>query len=141
VVQVREATLRDKPSFLGKVLDRVPYETLVVVESAPKDSLWRLVRRLDAPARGWLQTSALHSDPVALKAGADRPTRADATTRSLAGRGFNEQVEADRRRRAKGSLEQGYKTLDALLARPAFSADPAKVPGFVAAGGLEGGAR
>jgi hypothetical protein len=138
---VREAILRDKPSFLGKIVDRVPYETLVTVETAPKDSLWRLVRRLDAPTRGWLQESALHADPVALKAGAGRPTRADATTRSLAGRGFSEQVEADRRRRAQGSLEQGYRTLDALLARPAFSADPAAVAEFVAAGGLAGGPR
>jgi len=139
-VQVREAVLRDKPSFLGKVVARLKYETRVAVEER-KGEDWLRVRAVDGKATGWLSTSAVATDPAKLRAASGRADeRAGATSRSLAGRGFNEQVEAKRRAQG-GNVSEGYRRLDQLLAQPAYNPDPAAVPEFAHEGGLTGGGR
>jgi hypothetical protein len=141
-VQVREAHLREKPSFLGKIVRKLPYETQVAVEEQPKGSTWLRVVVIEGGESGWLAQSALTPPDTTLKAGkGDADAHAGSTTRSLAGRGFNEQVESARRDelRAGGSnVEAGYEKLDALLKKPCYSADPGEVPAFAAEGGLGG---
>jgi len=143
LVQVREAHLREKPSYLGRILKRLPYETEVAVEEEPKDSSWLKVRIVKGGARGWLAASAVTPSAAALKAGSGgAEDRAGRTTRSLAGRGFNADVEKARRQglRASGSeVEAGYRKLDALLARPPYTCPPEAVPAFVRDGQLGGG--
>jgi hypothetical protein len=140
-VQVREAHLREKPSFLGKILRKLPYETSVTVEEQPKGSAFVRVRLVEGGESGWVAQSALTPPDTTLKAGkGDADARAGRTTRSLAGRGFSEEVERSRREELRGSdVEKGYETLDALLKRPPYSVDPAEVPAFAAEGGLGGG--
>ena len=139
-VQVREAHLREKPSFLGKIVRKIPYETQVTVEEQPKGSDWLRVRVVEGGATGWVAQSALTPKDTTLKAGkGDADARAGRTTRSLAGRGFSEEVERSRREELRGSdVEKGYETLDALLKKPAYSVDPAEVPAFALEGGLGG---
>jgi len=143
LVQVREAHLREKPSFLGRILERLPYETQVVVEEEPPKLSWLRVRVVKGGATGWLASSALAGSAEALKAGSGGAgDRAGQTSRSLAGRGFNARVEKARRDelRAKGSnVEDGYRKLDALLARPPYTVRPEEVPAFVQDGQLGGG--
>jgi Bacterial SH3 domain len=137
-VQVREVVLRDKPSFLGKVVGRLKYGALVAVEEKKGDA-WVRVRATEGKEAGWLSATAVASDPAKLRAASGRAEdRAGATSRSLAGRGFNEQAEA-KRRADGGDIALGYKRLDELLAQPAYNVDPAAVPEFVEAGGLGGG--
>jgi hypothetical protein len=139
-VQVREAVLRDKPSFLGKVVGRLPYGALVAVEEK-KGSQWLRVRAAEGGAAGWVSATALATDPAKLRAGSGQAgERAGATSRSLAGRGFNEQAEATRRA-GGGNVAEGYRRLDELLEEPAYNPDPAAVPGFLAEGGVTGGGR
>jgi len=137
-VQVREAVLRDKPSFLGKVVARLKYGALVAVEERKGDA-WVRVRATEGNEAGWLSATAVASDPAKLRAASGRAEdRAGATSRSLAGRGFNEEAEA-KRRAGGGDVALGYKRLDELLAQPAYNADPAAVPEFALEGGLGGG--
>ncbi|HEX5138508.1 MAG TPA: SH3 domain-containing protein [Planctomycetota bacterium] len=139
LVQVREAVLRDKPSFLGKVVARLPYGAGVVVEESRGEG-WVRVRAEEGRAAGWLSASALATDVAKLKGGSgSAEERAGTTSRSLAGRGFDEEVEA-KRRAGGGDIALGYRRLDELLALPAYNPDAADVPAFAAEGGL-GGAR
>lgn len=139
-VQVREAVLRDKPSFLGKVVGRLPYGALVAVEER-KGAQWVRVRATEGKEAGWLSASALATDAAKLRAGSGQAgERAGTTSRSLAGRGFNEQAEAQRRA-GGGNVAEGYRRLDALLREPAYNPDPAAVPGFLGEGGVTGGGR
>lgn len=140
-VQVREAHLREKPSFLGKIVRKLPYETEVTVEEQPKGSDWLRVRVVEGGESGWLAQSAITPKDTTLKAGKGAAdAHAGSTTRSLAGRGFSEEVERSRREELRGSeVEKGYETLDALLKKPAYSIDPAEVPAFALEGGLGGG--
>jgi hypothetical protein len=137
-VQVREAVLREKPSFLGKVVARLKYGTLVAVEERKGDD-WVRVRAVDGKEAGWLSATALATDVAKLRAASGQAgERAGATSRSLAGRGFDEEVEAKRRAQG-GDVAAGYRMLDQLLAEPMYNPDPAAVPAFVAEGGLGGG--
>ncbi|MFI5401712.1 MAG: SH3 domain-containing protein [Planctomycetota bacterium] len=139
-VQVREAHLREQPSFLGKIVRRLPYETEVTVEEQPKGSAWLRVIVVEGGESGWLAQSAVTPKNTTLKAGkGSADARAGRTTRSLAGRGFSEEVERSRREELRGSdVDKGYQTLDALLLRPPYSIDPAEVPAFAREGGLGG---
>jgi hypothetical protein len=138
-VQVREAVLRDKPSFLGAVVSRLKYGALVVVEERKGDA-WVRVRAAEGKEAGWLSATALAADPARLRAASGGAgDRAGTTSRSLAGRGFNEKAEAARRSQG-GDVALGYRRLDELLAQDACNADPAAVPEFAREGGL-GGAR
>lgn len=135
-VQVREAVLRDKPSFLGKVVGRLKYGASVTVEEK-KGAQWLRVRGGDAS--GWLAATAVTAQGAKLRAGSgEAGERAGATSRSLAGRGFDEKAEASRRSQG-GDVAAGYRKLDELLAEPAYNPDPAAVPEFAAEGGLGGG--
>lgn len=139
-VQVREAPVREKPSFLGKIVRRLPYATEVAIEEQPKGSAWLRVAVVGGGQGGWIAQSAVTPKDTTLKAGkGGADARAGRTTRSLAGRGFSEEVERSRREELRGSdVEKGYQTLDALLARPPYSVDPEEVLVFVREGGLGG---
>lgn len=143
LVQVREAHLRDKPSYLGRILERLAYETQVAVEEEAPGSPWLKVRVVKGGATGWLAASALAGSGEALKAGSGGAgDRAGGSSRSLAGRGFNAGVEKARRdglRASGSSVEEGYRKLDALLARPPYTTRPEEVPAFVSEGQLGGG--
>jgi hypothetical protein len=92
-VQVKEGELRATPSFLGKIVARVAYGDRVVV--AGTRGAWKKVSLRGGKLQGWMHTSALTTKRIALKAG-QTAVRTGATQDelALAGKGFNEQVEA-----------------------------------------------
>jgi hypothetical protein len=93
-VQVKHGTVRSTPSFLGKVITRLNYGDQVVVK-AQKDS-WSQIDMPGVYAMGWMHTSALSSKRIVLKPGAsDAEQAASSDELTLAGRGFNQQVEDD----------------------------------------------
>ena len=92
-VQVRSGQLRERPSFLGKVVTSVEYGDRMTVLSARGG--WTKVRNGDGKT-GWIHTSALTEKKVVLRSGdADVATGASGEELALAGKGFNDEVEAE----------------------------------------------
>jgi hypothetical protein len=96
-VQVRTAQIRQRPSFLGQVIKEVPYgeQVQVLTEQPP----W--FRIIDmAGSQGWMHDSALTSKRIVLHdSGEVVRTAATSDEIALAGKGFNEQVEAEFQKR------------------------------------------
>lgn len=92
-VQVREGQVRATPSFLGKMVTKVAYGDRV--DLLEDRDIWKRVALPGRKLQGWMHTSALTTKRVVLKAGqADVQTGATRDEIALAGKGFNEQVEA-----------------------------------------------
>jgi hypothetical protein len=82
---------------------------------------------------GWLHESALSKKPIALRAGTtDAATGASSDEVALAGKGFNEQVEAKLRK--EGTLD--YTWVDRMSA---FKVDANEISQFLKEGHLPGG--
>ena len=97
------------------------------------------MRAVEGDATGWLAETAVAADVKKLRAASGRAEEgAEETSRSLAGRGFNDGAEAKRRAEG-GNVAAGYQKLDQLLAQPVYNPDPAAVPEFAREGGLGGG--
>jgi SH3-like domain-containing protein len=92
-VQVREGQLRATPSFLGKMVAQAAYgERVNLVEDR---GAWKKVSMRAGKLQGWMHTSALTTKRIVLKAGQTTvQTGATKDELALAGKGFNEQVEA-----------------------------------------------
>ncbi len=99
-VQVKAGELRSTPSFLGKVLSRLPYATQVAVSGERGDWL----RVSGGGTQGWMHRSALSQKKIVFKAGAANVDQyATSDELSLAGKGFNEEVEAAYKARNPGA--------------------------------------
>jgi len=91
-VQVREGAVRDKPTFLGKVLTRLDYghKVDILEEKAP----WARISAADPEFEGWMHISALTTKEIKLKPGvSDAETGATGNELALAGKGFDESAE------------------------------------------------
>ena len=100
-VQVRNGKLRATPSQLGKIVATVDYGAKV--QAGPPQNGWYQVTTADGTT-GWLHESALSKKAVAMRAGtSDAATGASSDEVALAGKGFNEQVEA--KMKADGKLD------------------------------------
>jgi SH3-like domain-containing protein len=131
-VQVRSGKVRATPSQLGTVVASVDYGA--VVQAEPLQKGWYPVTMPDG-TKGWLHESALSKKPIAMRAGAsDAATGASSDEVALAGKGFNEQVEAKLRK--EGTLD--YTWVDRMSA---FESDPEGIRKFRAQGNLPGGAQ
>jgi len=97
-VSVREAGLRSSPAFLAAVGTPIEYGESVRVLEARGD--WLRVRVLSSGAEGWLHVSAMAEKRALRLERAEGSSTGGATSReiALAGRGFNEQVEAQYKR-------------------------------------------
>jgi uncharacterized protein YgiM (DUF1202 family) len=94
-VQVRKGQLRDRPSFLGKIVATVEYgDRLSQVEER---SGWMKVRG-GVEKVGWIHGSALSEKVIKLRSGEkDVATGASGDELALAGKGFNAEVEGEYR--------------------------------------------
>jgi len=129
-VQVRNCKVRATPSQLGRVIGTVEYGA-VVQAGAPQQG-WYPVTTANG-AKGWLHESALSKKPVAMRAGAtDAAIGVSSDEVALAGKGFNEQVEA--KLRAAGTLD--FTWVDRMMA---FNAGPDQILMFRKQGNLPGG--
>ncbi len=134
-VTVKESPVRDKPSFTGKVVDKLVYADRVTIEEAKGDWL-----RISFPPKkitsGWMHKSALVAKEILLRAGEKAVgSTASSGEVALAGKGFSEEVEAEYRKDAA----LNYAAVDRM---EAYGPTPEAVASFIATGGLavEGGA-
>jgi SH3-like domain-containing protein len=128
-VQVREGQIRATPSFLGKMVAKVAYGDRV--DMLEDRDAWKRVSTPGGKLQGWMHTSALTTKRVVLKAGqADVQTGATRDELALAGKGFNEQVEA--------AFKKENKNIDYtwINRMEAFSVSPDQMLNFLARGNL-----
>jgi uncharacterized protein YgiM (DUF1202 family) len=122
---VKDAVLRDSPSFLGKVVETLDSGTAIVLVSE-KDA-WAKVKARGK--QGWLPISALRVSAVSLGAGANIATvRAASSEVALAGKGFTQQTEAAHRESQSGL---DYATVDMMAG---FVVPPADSEKFLRTG-------
>jgi SH3-like domain-containing protein len=131
-VQVRNCKVRATPSQLGSVVATVDYGA--VVQAGALQNGWYPVTTADGKT-GWLHESALSKKPIVMRAGAtDAATGVSSDEVALAGKGFNEQVEA--KMKADGKLD--YTWVDRMSA---FKVDANEISRFLTEGHLPGGAQ
>lgn len=135
-VIVKETQVREKPSFSGKMLGKLVYTDRVQILEMSAGSSWAKVRFAAKKLEGWVHVSTLAKDakPV-VKAGQDSVAAgASGSDVALAGKGFNEEVEAEYRKNAG----LNYTAVDAM---EAYAIDPTVLNAFIVQGGLtvEGG--
>jgi hypothetical protein len=128
---VRDAVLRDSPSFLGKAMGAIAAGESITLER--EEGAWAGVRF--GGTRGWLPVSALRTHAVSLGPGSSRAaTGADSSEVALAGKGFTQQTEASFRATQSGL---DYATVDMMAG---FAVPPEDCEIFLRTG-REGGAR
>ena len=99
-IQVKKCQLRNKPSFLGKVITTLNYGDEITVKQEKKD--WYEVIPVNKKNGGWVHVSALSQKKIVLREGSkDINTSASSDELALAGKGFNEQVENDFKKKNK----------------------------------------
>ncbi len=125
-VQVRTTKLRSRPSFLGSTVAEVGYGAQVTVKG--RQGPWIEVTALDGES-GWLHESALSEDELAMVSGTiDAKTGASGEEIALAGKGFNDQVENEYKKK-HGDLD--YTWVD-LMEKIVITSEQAEA--FLAAG-------
>jgi uncharacterized protein YgiM (DUF1202 family) len=93
-IQVKKGIVRSRPSFLGKIVTQLKYGDRVGVQDV-KGS-WYLIDMPKGKTDGWMHSSALSLKKIVLKPGAaDVEQAASSDEITLAGKGFNQQVEKD----------------------------------------------
>lgn len=101
-VQVKKCQLRNKPSFLGKIVINLNYADQVTVKQEDKN--WYEVVPVNKKNGGWVHVSALSTKRIVLKEGSkDIENAASSDELALAGKGFNEQVENDFKKKNKNA--------------------------------------
>jgi len=101
-VQVKNCQLRDKPSFLSKIVTNLSYADQVNVQQE-RDN-WYKVSAVNKKGSGWVHVSALSEKKIILKSGSkDIENAASSDELALAGKGFNEEVEKEYRNKNKNA--------------------------------------
>ena len=101
-VQVKKCQLRNKPSFLGKIILNLNYADRVTVDKEQDD--WFKVTPENNSGGGWVHVSALSTKKIVLNPGSKTvESAASSDELALAGKGFNEQVENDFKKKNKNA--------------------------------------
>jgi uncharacterized protein YgiM (DUF1202 family) len=137
-VQVKESVLRATPSFLGQIVAKVAYGDQVTV--LEKNGAWRKVSlKGGGTPQGWINSSALTTKKIVLQAGQTNvKTGATQNELTLAGKGFNNQVEASYMGQNK-KLDYAW-----INKMETFKVTPVQMSAFLAKGEVvppEGGAK
>lgn len=115
-VQVQQGQVRNRPSYLGKVLGTLPYGERVAPVST--QGAWTQIR-LAGNQNGWIATSALTSKRIAVRGGtAAVGSRASASDVSLAGKGFSAQVERSYKQRRPALRFEDVDKMERLSVSP-----------------------
>jgi SH3-like domain-containing protein len=131
-VQVRNGKVRATPSQLGAVVATVDYGARVQAGTPEKG--WYPVTTAQGQ-KGWLHESALSKKPIAMRAGTtDAATGVSSDEVALAGKGFNEEVEAKLKK--EGKLD--YTWVDRMAA---INIGADEISQFRTQGRLPGGAQ
>lgn len=134
-VTVKQTQVRDKPSYLGKILSALSYgDRVTVLDQSNK--AWVKVTGPDGKLQGWVSASALTTKKIELAAGSESVQQgASSGEVALAGKGFNETVE--KQYKADGKLD--YTWVDRM---GQITVSPDQLAAFISQGGLaspEGG--
>lgn len=127
-VQVKETILRDQPSFTGKTLGVLKYGAKVSV--LEEKSGWSRVSAEGGRLQGWIHGSSITKKSLALSSQGGSGSGASSAEVSLAGKGFNAQVEAQYRSQ-NAALD--FAAIDAME-KVRFRPDELKA--FLAEGGI-----
>ena len=129
-VQVKTSKLRATPSQLGRVIATVKYGEAMQIEASQKG--WYAVTTPDGK-KGWLHESVLSVKPVAMRAGTtDAAIGVSSDEVALAGKGFNEQVEA----KLKADRSLDFTWVDRMMT---FDMSADQIIAFRSQGNLPGG--
>ncbi|HTO21218.1 MAG TPA: SH3 domain-containing protein, partial [Spirochaetia bacterium] len=132
----KQTQVRDKPSYLGKILGVLSYgDRVTVVDDSNK--AWLKVTGPDGKLTGWVSASALTTKKIVLAAGSENVQQgASSGEVALAGKGFNEDVE--QKYKSEGKLD--YTWVDKM---ETYNPSPDQVAAFLQQGGLNtsGGAQ
>jgi hypothetical protein len=91
-VQIKEGAVRASPSFLAKIITKLDYGDQVVVKE--EKSSWARIELSGVYSQGWIHSSALSTKKIVLNPGdSDVEKAASDDELTLAGRGFNQEVE------------------------------------------------
>jgi hypothetical protein len=137
-VTVKQTQIRDKPSYLGKVLGApLVYGDRVTILDQPSGTPqgWLKILGPDGKLQGWVNSSSLIKKQIVMKAGSETASQqASSGDVALAGKGFNSDVEAQ----YKKDQNLDYTWVDKM---EAYKVTPQEVSTFVVDGGLQGGGK
>lgn len=126
-IQVEEGQVRNKPSFLGEIVDKVVYGESV--ELVKEQGAWRMVNTLRKPG-GWIHESAVSESKVELVPGSNVNEGASGKEIALAGKGFNADVEDAYK---AGHQQMSFAWVDNM---EKFTVNNADIEQFIKQGGL-----
>lgn len=134
-VQVKDAQVRAKPSFLGAVTGSLAYGDRV--EAGAKQGDWYPVTTADGK-QGWLHNSALSQKRIVMQAG-NGGANAGATGEevALAGKGFNADVEKQYRSQNQSLNFAAVDRLEAVRVAPRVMQEFVQKGELKAAGGAQ----
>jgi len=129
-VQVKKCQLRNKPSFLGKILVNLNYADRVTVKKEQDD--WFKVQPENNATSGWVHVSALSTKKIVLAKGSkDVTSAASSDELALAGKGFNKEVENNYKKKNKAA---DFAWVDKM---ETFIIPQNEIQRFLAEGGLQ----
>ena len=132
-VQLKESQLRAAPSHLGKIVVKISYGERVTV--LQEKGAWKKVSILSRNIQGWIHETALTTKSIALRAGQGNVgTSVTGKEIALAGKGFNEEVEAQYR---KSNKNLDYTWINQM---ETMKVSPEQMEDFIAGGNLVFGA-
>lgn len=127
-VQVKQGRVYAKPNFLSKLQTTLPYGAKL--EVTEEEGAWRQVRVKGL--QGWMHVSALTENQIILRAGSKRAASGTSKEEmSLAGKGFNKQVEAKYKATHKGL---NYAAVNKM--EKSYPVSVAQIKKFIKTGGL-----
>jgi hypothetical protein len=135
-VNVEKTQVRATASALGKLLGVLAYGDRVTVLEQTADKAWIKVSSAVKALEGWVRASVLQKKEIVMKTGTQSAaTSASSGDVTLAGKGFNKEVEAQ----YKADQKLDYTWVDKM---ETFTVTQDQVASFYKAGGLkEGGAQ
>jgi len=91
-IQVKQTTLRSKPSFLGKSIAKLSYAQKVQEQKLQNG--WHYVKTVDSGVNGWIHSSALSTEDIVLNV-TDKVSSTNVSQSEvlMAGKGFNKKTE------------------------------------------------
>jgi uncharacterized protein YgiM (DUF1202 family) len=128
-VQVRNGQVRERPSFMGRIVANLAYGQTVDAVATQGD--WTQVRLANGQS-GWMSNSTLTTKHITVKqtTGAVQ-TGASADDLALAGKGFSADIEAEFK---KQNRNISFAPVDKM---EKMKASPVQIQAFIAQGGLK----
>ncbi len=130
-VQIKEASLYEKPSVISKFLGKIPYGTRLTIISTQAG--WVQVQS-DSLGKGWLRDQTVTTKKLAMQSGGETSGVSD-TEVSLAGRGFSEEIEKDYKTK---NPKLDYADVDKM---ETMGVDDTELASFLVDGGVSAGGK